>query len=116
MCSNLKESKLNALRKTEIESTEKPKTLTVIYGPYMSWGKWNANTSRIEVFLKMLLKNNFNVQLKYEKDKLHYVSVLYNNKILFEHKDVQHNSNYYKRELIFNDCFKSIIKLTTSKI
>ena len=58
MCSNLKESKLNALRITEIESTEEPKTLTVIYGPYMNWGKWNANTTRIEVFLKMLLENN----------------------------------------------------------
>ena len=36
MCSNSEESKLNALIKTELKITKKPKTLIVEYGPYMN--------------------------------------------------------------------------------
>lgn len=117
MCSNSEESKLNALIKTELKITKKPKTLIVEYGPYMNWGRWNANTSRIDAFLKLLLENGFNVQLQYEKDKLHYVNVKYNDEILFENKEIQHNKNYHNRISVFEDCCKNISKkLNTSNV
>lgn len=77
------------------------------YGPYMNWGRWNENPSRVNNLVTALIANlpGVGVQLAFDPKKDKHpnthgwviVSVEDNGekKVIYEAEDYQHNRNYH---------------------
>lgn len=63
MCTNAKDDVKNALH--EVENAVAPITLN--YTPYMNWGRWNHNPSRLRPILEACKKNGIAVQLEHSE-------------------------------------------------
>ena len=63
MCSNAKDNSLNELHSCENSTT----TITLKYSPYMNWGRWNHNPSRVEPLLRALKTAQYSVQLQHDE-------------------------------------------------
>ena len=74
--------------------------VTIVYGPYMNWGRWNHNTTRIACLKEALLEEGYSVQLQHdEKEKGEgWVSVTVEGKEIVRIHDMQHNRHYYDQE------------------
>lgn len=66
MCTSATIDELNKLMQCENEDAS---TLIVNFGPYMNWGKWNHNTSRINPLIDHLLANGYHVQLQHSEQE-----------------------------------------------
>ena len=77
-------------------------TLTVAYGPYMNWGRWNHNTSRIKVLVELLQEEGYAVQLNHEEKEEGdgWVEISLDGVVLSRSDDVQHNRNWSSREAL----------------
>ena len=93
MCSNAKDNSLNELRTCENAKT----TILLKYSPYMNWGRWNHNPSRVEPLLRALKTAQYNVQLEHDEVETswenHGYVTLYDEtgKTLAHSEDIQHN-------------------------
>jgi len=96
-CKNDPNDVNNALHKPDGESKA---TYTVEYGPYMNWGRWNHNPSRIMSLVDTLKGGGVSVQLKHDDKETTWEShgwiKVYDDKnaLLLEHDDIQHNRKY----------------------
>lgn len=80
-CSDSQDAVNNALHSC---SNKDAVTLTVSYGPYMNWGRWNHNPRRVQTAIDALLKAGFNCQLRHDKKETSWedhgeVKILYVN-------------------------------------
>lgn len=66
MCTSIGNNELNRLMECGIEAAP---TLIVNFGPYMNWGRWNHNTTRITPLIDHLLENGFDVQLQHSDEE-----------------------------------------------
>ena len=81
-------------------------TLTLTYGAYKNWGRWNHNTTRIAEILEYLRQEGYGVQLKHDdtedasKVPEGFVVVTDNNgNELFRLDNYQQNPHYrYKQQ------------------
>ena len=105
MCTSSSNSELNKLLTC---GDEEARTLIVDFGPYMNWGRWNHNTSRIQELIDHLISGGFNVQLNHTDEETTWEDHGFV-KILAPTEDgenielayspmVQHNKNYSKRK------------------
>lgn len=97
MCSNASADVNNCLHETPHK--ESKGTLTLEFGAYMNWGRWNHNTRRIQPIIDALLDKGFNVQLKHvdtESQSLHGFFAIYSAEgtELIRDKDIQHNRRW----------------------
>ena len=117
MCSN---SDLTELNKLIINrDNEDAVVLTLEYGPYMNWGRWNHNTRRIGGLIDSLLLNGFSVQLKHDDnettwEKHGFVRIIGGDgQILAAHEDVQHNRQSSERtaylQQLAEDAFEALM-------
>jgi len=81
-------------------SREGMATVTVAYGPYMNWGRWNHNTRRINELKDLILGEGYAVQLHHHEEEKGegWVSIILGEEELVRNEDVQHNRNYRRRE------------------
>jgi len=105
-CTNEQLQLCNELHKPE--NGKAIATLTVVYGPYMNWGRWNTNTGRIMKMVNMLLEKNYAVQLKNDGVEKTWedhgdVAIFYNDVQLAFAEKVQHNKNYSKRIVMMEE-------------
>ena len=82
-------------------------TLILDYGPYMNWGRWNHNSSRIEYLINSLVHLGYNIQLNHitNEDMNTHGNIQIrdtNNNILFNYEKFQQNVNNHGREQIVN--------------
>ena len=93
-------------------------TVTLTYGPYMNWGRWNHNTSRISELIDHLQQEGYALQLNHvEKEEGDgWVEISLDGVVLSRSDDVQHNRNFMSREDLMENLAKDAIeKLTTAK-
>jgi len=84
---------------------ENDTTITLNYGPYMNWGRWNHNANRIQPLIQRLLDNGINVQLKHDEKETSWndhgwVKIFLGEKEqeeLASSDDIQHNRNWHER-------------------
>lgn len=117
MCSNALENVNNALYTAENPTA----SLMITYGPYLNWGRWNHNPSRIHELIA-LLKQNFTVQLNHdeeEKDRRNhgYVTIIdtSDGSVIVHNDEVQHNRNYSNRKNTLKSMFDVVQEKYTSK-
>ena len=83
--------------------TEGATTLIVTFGPYMNWGRWNHNDSRIQEVVEELTSKGFNVELKHDSKETTqanhgFVTISAEDGTeLTSSSDLQHNRNYSTR-------------------
>jgi len=89
-------------------------TITIAYGAYMNWGRWNHNTERIQGLENILLEAGYNVQLEHdEKEEGEgWVSIKFDAEELAMSNDVQHNRNYDNRQELLKELGNEAIKQT----
>lgn len=101
MCSSSSQNELNRLI-INSDNSNSP-ILTILYGPYMNWGRWNHNTSRISELINNLLLLGYSIELKHDNTETTpqehgYVKILSSNDYeLVSSDNVQHNRSYNKR-------------------
>jgi hypothetical protein len=99
MCTSSSSQELNKV----IAGSAEGKTVVVEYGPYMNWGRWNHNTSRITELLNALTELGYTIELKHEDTETTwedhgFVRVLSTDgEELASSANVQHNSAFSKR-------------------
>jgi len=94
-CSDSQSSVNNALHSV----SESKATLTVEYGPYMNWGRWNHNPRRVQALINQANTDGYSVQLKHETRETSWenhgwVKVTYDGEVLAESDKAQHNRNW----------------------
>lgn len=82
------------------------KTLILDYSPYINWGRWNHNPSRLTQLIEQIHNNGYNVQLNHlqdENDSIQgNISIKYNNNTIVSMEQFQHNSNSSQRPILIN--------------
>ena len=94
------------LNKLYISNNSK-QTLILDYGPYMNWGRWNHNSSRIEYLINSLVNLGFNVQLNHitNEDLNTHGNIQIrdtNNNTIVNYEKFQQNMNNNNREQLVN--------------
>jgi len=87
-------------------------TITIAYGAYMNWGRWNHNTGRIQGLENILLEAGYTVQLEHdEKEEGEgWVLIKLDAEELAMSKDLQHNRNYNNRQEFLKELGNEAIK------
>jgi len=118
MCQDNPDKINNALHAAEGEDVP---TVTLCYGPYMNWGRWNHNPSRVTPLINSLKAKNISVQLKHDDkettwDNHGWVKIQNaDGAVLAEHKEFQHNKFRKRNEKATELALEVEIKLEESK-
>ena len=88
-------------------SNNSQETLILEYGPYMNWGRWNHNSSRIEYLINSLVTVGYSVQLNHISDEnMNTQGNIQirdtNNNIIVNFEHFQKNANNNNREQLVN--------------
>jgi len=87
-------------------------TITIAYGAYMNWGRWNHNTGRIQGLENILLEAGYNVQLEHDvkEEGEGWVSIKLDAEVLAMINDLQHNRNSNNRQELLKGLGNKAIK------
>lgn len=121
MCTSIGHSELNRLLPCNDGNAESP-TVILEFGPYMNWGRWNHNTSRIDEIVALLHQMGYNVQLKHDEKETTfenhgYVTILSQEGDRLAHSsNIQHNMSFRNnREAMIEQLVDEVVQAFSSK-